>query len=568
MSNNEEKEKVKLFVPPDVPWKKLAGTMLDFTVPVGVEVELDYIFSTVKVFLDVETELEGLPENIRDELERAKDELGEYQLMAGGLGLSPSITIFYNLVPSTSQRGEEESSSIDYPCDRILLVKVSSTLSGLTIGRQYLESYGGSSGEIRETWGFRSLPCVGGVVTVSLECKAGPSGRKPYIRDLYPRRQEMVVDEELQVETLEKASGKVAVTKKWNINGEAGIPILEKIPGGLIKAVKVMGGYSETVAEEQARERSEKLAHITEFKHMHHVLTGYHVGLDKACMTIQPRPFEGEHWELLQGYRLVEGIQDFFLVINVPDDVETLKIRGCLNLGFRDAVKKTQVEAFPPWMPPEFIPSIPIGPSTSFDIEEALRLTFGRINNEIIEAIMSREITPMRTRWEDWKEKYQTLLEISKWIAENFTETHLLTTQVCTEANLQIKEFEIIAKPVYEVSTPIFLDTTVDTSTFSPDVPPFENMSRLNATTTTMFKRIVNSSAIPSEKRMTLEKTRYFKGVVLTDMMRIPRVRTAVESTIQRVKEPTSEKSTTMIRRKPPPKTKSNRTPPTVAGRP
>src|SRR5947209_7687514 len=67
---------------------------------------------------------------------------------------------------------------------------------------------------------------------------------------------------------------------------------------------------------------------------IYHVLTAYHLGGNTATLTIEPRPYEGENWELAGGPRIVEGIQEFVLIAQVPDTVGAIDVDACLTIGF------------------------------------------------------------------------------------------------------------------------------------------------------------------------------------------------------------------------------------------
>jgi hypothetical protein len=412
---------------------------------------------------------------------------------------------------------------------------------------------------VEEVNGFRSLPCIGGIVNLDLICQTGPSGREPYIRDIHPRRQEMIVDETIGVETMERSSSRTAVTKQWNISGTGSIPIEGFTVG-------VSGGYGETMTEEQARERSKKLSHITEVQHVHHVLTSYHLGTDKACMTIQPRPFEGEHWEMLKGYRLVEGIQDFFLIVNVPNDVEVLKIRACLNLGWRGSVRKSSlVKTRPPSerirdraFVEHMLGEDDFGEYVIIDTDKLMELGLERCNSWLADIrflYLEKSMADLTTYLTNWRETHGTFSEIRKWINENLTENHLLSAYFCTEAEIPIKDYDImefIPSPAM-TSEPSFEDIIVPTEPFFPDKSGFENLGRLNVANSMMFKAITSSSNVPIEKRIPLEQSSYFRSVVFSDFMMIPRVQMAIKDALSKS---TKKKKKIPLKKRPKPKLK------------
>jgi hypothetical protein len=59
--------------------------------------------------------------------------------------------------------------------------------------------------------------------------------------------------------------------------------------------------------------------------------------------SVQPRPFEGESWDLVQGERVVEGIQEFVTIVNVPYNVQHLQVFASTTIGFRSFMLQSMV---------------------------------------------------------------------------------------------------------------------------------------------------------------------------------------------------------------------------------
>lgn len=248
-----------------------------------------------------------------------------------GIGdIFPSVGVFYRPVPL----GE---SSTAFPGDRIVLLKVAITLTGMQVTDAVRLGWEGLfDSPLPESW---VAPCVGAIVDLDLawtdanvppdECAQEPLRTDGlYVREIHPRRQEVVVNERLGKETLEKSSREVATTSSWNAS-----------VGGSVEwnglSASLGGGLDEQTTRRKQQERSHKRTRETEVHSPRHVLTAYHLGRPSTSFSIQPRPFEGEEWDLARGFRVVEGIQEFLVVANVPHRAKHLRVGIGLLAGFR-----------------------------------------------------------------------------------------------------------------------------------------------------------------------------------------------------------------------------------------
>ena len=85
-----------------------------------------------------------------------------------------------------------------------------------------------------------------------------------------------------------------------------------------------------------SRERKEGQATTTQLNQMYNLLTGYHAGSNRATFLMLPRPHILQPTNLrtfVQGLRIIEGIQDFFLVVLRPAGQEKLQVDAHLQTG-------------------------------------------------------------------------------------------------------------------------------------------------------------------------------------------------------------------------------------------
>jgi hypothetical protein len=227
----------------------------------------------------------------------------------------PSIGLFYYIVP----RAESEK---DFPYHKIVLLKAVVTLSGISWG------WDDPTGLTNGISGY--APCIGARLDLSLSYSVARGGQTDeaglFVRDVFPKHQEMVVNEIIGQETLERATTRVSSTKSWNTNIGLTIPKL---------GLGVSAGSSDTTTTESENERSQRNSRQTQVEHTYHVLTAYHLGGPNVSFTIQPRPFEGESWELVNGFRILEGIQEFLVFTTVPLRAKELSVGCQLYTGFR-----------------------------------------------------------------------------------------------------------------------------------------------------------------------------------------------------------------------------------------
>jgi hypothetical protein len=68
---------------------------------------------------------------------------------------------------------------------------------------------------------------------------------------------------------------------------------------------------------------------------MYQLFNGYHLGTNRALFVVTPRPHTSSDngFNLLDGERKLEGIQDMFLVVNVPSNLKGICVQASLDTG-------------------------------------------------------------------------------------------------------------------------------------------------------------------------------------------------------------------------------------------
>ena len=91
---------------------------------------------------------------------------------------------------------------------------------------------------------------------------------------------------------------------------------------------------SRTIQTSASLERQESQSTTTTLNQMYNLLTGYHPGTNRAVFLMLPRPHilqPTDRRSFIQGVRMIEGVQDFFLIISRPKSTEGLCVEAFLE---------------------------------------------------------------------------------------------------------------------------------------------------------------------------------------------------------------------------------------------
>ncbi len=180
-------------------------------------------------------------------------------------------------------------------------------------------------------------------------------GFEPKVRDLYQAATETG-------EVLTASNSKVSTDKTLahSENSETGISLERAVtvgtqPAGGSAKAGLTHKWGETnqdsrsVQTDASRERRETQGTTTQLSQMYNILTGYHQGTNRATFLMLPRPHilpPTDYRTFVQGLRVIEGIQEFMLIVTRPKDVEGLCVEANLDLGhFSEDVNLTVPEA-------------------------------------------------------------------------------------------------------------------------------------------------------------------------------------------------------------------------------
>jgi len=195
--------------------------------------------------------------------------------------------------------------------------------------------------------------CYGAFVQVAVFPRQAdtPLASYPHIVDFEPKVRDLyqTATENGEILTASKSGVKTDRSFSHTEDSETGLDLNTtlKFPLGKKDSTGEVGGklshkWGETdkdtwqVTADAARERRETTGMKTEISQMYNLLTGYHAGTNRAAFLMLPRPHilqPTDHRTFVQGLRVIEGVQDFFLIVQHPVDMQGLCVDVSLDTG-------------------------------------------------------------------------------------------------------------------------------------------------------------------------------------------------------------------------------------------
>ncbi|MGZ4881583.1 MAG: hypothetical protein ACXV7G_11050 [Halobacteriota archaeon] len=296
----------------------------------------------------------------------------------------PSLAAFYYIVP------EDETKDL-YPDRRIVYLKVSASITGCNmtnagvIGDEFVDQYikevvtSIGAGQFDEDLLYQVTgtlsnyyPCFGAILQVGVYPYVSelntPFYDFPYIQDFEPKKREVYEVTTSTGEVLSGSSNKINVGKgTTNTNTREDSDLLTGVScsagawGTGVSASEQGKWGSETTAQSQnteqtsvdaAQEKRETTSFSTSINQMYQPLLSYHLGTNRALWSIAPRPHTVDsEFNLINPYgasastaspevgaivcgRKLEGIQDSFIVVNMPKTAKGLSVQITLDCGY------------------------------------------------------------------------------------------------------------------------------------------------------------------------------------------------------------------------------------------
>lgn len=277
-----------------------------------------------------------------------------------------SMAVFYYVVP------KEQTAEL-YPGSRIVYFRVTCSVTGwnpieeIDNIEQIIRSEGEPDGlqtSIFEAFQAGEVseysPCLGAIAQISFHphyTENADIDSYPVIIDFEPKKRELYESVTESGEFLSSSSDRANVQKgatntastekTTKVKGSAGFSV-----GGF--GVSASGSHGtrqstevetlDMITTDKSRERRETQSHSTTINQMYQLFNGYHLGTNRAVFMIMPRPHtvtnEGGNqdtdyaqleFNLINGERKLEGIQDMFIVVQIPDGLKGICIQALLD---------------------------------------------------------------------------------------------------------------------------------------------------------------------------------------------------------------------------------------------
>jgi hypothetical protein len=174
----------------------------------------------------------------------------------------------------------------------------------------------------------------------------------PYLTDFEPKKREVVETVTDTGEALTQSSTDLNVrkgttstdsTEADNIDrgGSFGFNVSTPYGGGGVTSStnKQVGTTAQlgtqaidVISTDASREKRESYSHTTNLSQLYHALDSYHAGTNRAIFFLNARPhIVDSPFTFANGPRLLEGIQEFFLVVRRPKLMEQFCVRAVLE---------------------------------------------------------------------------------------------------------------------------------------------------------------------------------------------------------------------------------------------
>lgn len=256
-------------------------------------------------------------------------------------------------------------------------LKVVCTITGYSPGFGFEEvGLSGSWEDFNIYDEFQSAPfgyygCHGAILEVHVgpvnENEDTPASQYPYFAAFEPKKRELYELVSETGESLSRSLEDVSVGKgetttlnneyhDMNLGGGGSYGSSLNIGGmggsanqagnvSMQKGTRNMTGLEHTDIRttDRAREIRESYSHTTQLTQMYHQLLSYHLGTNRAIFVLNPRPHIVQSEKtFVSGPRLLEGIQEFFLVVMRPKEMKNICVEAYLETAHLDVREREE----------------------------------------------------------------------------------------------------------------------------------------------------------------------------------------------------------------------------------
>lgn len=237
--------------------------------------------------------------------------------------------------------------------DRLLYLKISCSLTGYQPTQEEINdgfiTFDKIPEEVLTDVFSRYYACYGALVNIAVFGGDKIFEREgdgfPHIVNFEPKMRDMYQAATETGQILSASSSDVKVGKSyantqktesgWNISGKYETGGLT-LAGGLDSKQTDTHQDTFSVNTDRSQERRETETRVTNLNQMYNLLTGYHLGTNRATFLMLPRPHVLQATDkrtFVQGLRVLEGVQDFFLVTSRPRAMSSMRVEVSLETG-------------------------------------------------------------------------------------------------------------------------------------------------------------------------------------------------------------------------------------------
>lgn len=188
-----------------------------------------------------------------------------------------------------------------------------------------------------------TYPCCGALVQVAIYPKQGDTTdvtKLAHFTSMEPQKRELIEVATESGESMTQSKSDVNVRKGLtNTNSTENMDVFTGMNasaqvGGTGGGFGISGQWGtikratsevvDSTTTDTSRDKRETSSHTTNLSQLYHLLNSYHLGTNRAIFFLQPRPHtvqQKDRFTFIQGPQEIEGIQEFFLVVNRPKGV-------------------------------------------------------------------------------------------------------------------------------------------------------------------------------------------------------------------------------------------------------
>ena len=177
-----------------------------------------------------------------------------------------------------------------------------------------------------------------------------PLDQYPHIVELEPKTRDLyqASTDTAEMLTASKSGVNVGKSQSNTQTQETGLGLHSDYDSGQTPYGDFKGGWTathqwgstdtdaSTVQTDASRESRETKGTTTNISQLYNLLSGYHLGTNRATFLMLPRPHTlqaTDHRTFIQGLRMIEGIQEFFLIVSRPSSAPGLAVEARLETG-------------------------------------------------------------------------------------------------------------------------------------------------------------------------------------------------------------------------------------------